>query len=122
MKEVVVGVICKDNTYLLVKSKHHEQKLWYPPAGHRKNFESREECIVREYKEELYADIKVHSYITSFTNDKGETTYWYSCTLISSITINKHELETSNWFSKEEILELNDIYPATKKLFKEFIF
>lgn len=65
--EAVVGIICKEDRYLIQKrpEKGLLAGLWEFPGGKVKPLESLEQALYREIQEELGVGVSSHSYLTS---------------------------------------------------------
>ena len=126
----IVAVALIKNTegkYLLVNlanyykgfDKFHD--AWYPPAGHIKENETVEKCLIREAKEELSLDIKPTKLISEWEQDiPGEKAVWWECLPLSEAIKKSNEIAEVGWFSKEEIKNM-ELWPTTLKFFKKFI-
>lgn len=57
------AIIFKDNQVLLIYRERDNEKYYVFPGGKIEENESKEECIIRECKEELGIDIAVKKYI-----------------------------------------------------------
>lgn len=129
MKQVVVGIISKEEDtkkYLLVSSKKDFGKytgFYYPPGGHLEPGEDEISALRREVEQEVGLKITNQKKITESQGDvPDQITHWYLCEVESyDISINNEELADADYFSKEAI-EIIDIWPATLKVFKEYIF
>jgi 8-oxo-dGTP diphosphatase len=84
--------------------------MWDVPGGHVEKFESPEQCIVREMKEEMNLildDFELFSEIEF--EDRIEYTFWAEAKFdIDEIELN--EGQQLNWFSKEEACQTNLAY------------
>lgn len=133
MKHVAVAILSKDTLngkqYLLMSSKTDFGKFsgfFYPPGGHIEDGENIEDGLVRELKEELNLDIKPIREIAVTPGDiKDQITHWWKCEITWSdqnMITQKEEVQDVRWFSEKEIKNANNLWPATKKFFKNFIF
>jgi len=63
--DVVVGIIFKDNQFIIAKRKKNTilGGLWELPGGKKKNKENNRDCLHREIKEELNITVKIHDQI-----------------------------------------------------------
>ena len=129
MTRVVVGIIIKNSnppTYLLVSSNRDfgvYSGYYYPPGGHLEKNESELTALKREIKEELGLEIVNAEKITETAGDiKDQITSWYFCNINDDeITIDKKELADARFFTEEEIKYLK-VWPATKKIFNQYVF
>jgi 8-oxo-dGTP diphosphatase len=127
MSCVVVGIILKKNplSYFLVSSKKDFWEFtgyYYPPAGHVEPGENEIDALKREIREELGIEvmsaIKLDTNVSDITNQK---TSWYICeTNNFDFKINYDELSDAGFFTQSEMNSMN-IWPATKKVFEEYI-
>lgn len=68
--EVSAAIIIKDNKIFVTKRGYGEFKgMWEFPGGKLEQGETGEDCIVREIKEELDADIVVDKYLSTIDYD-----------------------------------------------------
>lgn len=114
--EVSSAIIIKDNKIFITQRGYGDFKdKWEFPGGKLKESESREECIVREIKEELDADIEVIKYLNTI-----EYTYSsfhlimhnYICRLKSDhLSLLEHEAAA---FIDVDQLDKIDFLPADK--------
>jgi len=115
---VVIGVIKKDNKYLLTLRVHGDLRYhnkWQFPGGEVNYGESLIDALNRELKEELNVQIDIIKQI-SLVFDKIESDWHgifitYICKLKNNNTLIKlnHEASKFAWFSKEEILKLDTL-------------
>ena len=63
--DVVVGLIFKDNQFIISKRKKNTilGGLWELPGGKKKNKENNKDCLHREIKEELNITVEIHDQI-----------------------------------------------------------
>jgi len=130
MRHCVVGIIEKEvagvTKYLLVSAKKDFGRFtgyYYPPGGHLEPGEDEIGGLIREIKEELGIDVVCADKIATTSADvKDEVTHWYFCKVSSyDLSIDKTELLDAGYFSREDMQKL-DIWPATVRFFKEFVF
>ena len=113
-------------SYLLVSSKKDFGKFsgyYYPPGGHSEEGEEEIDTLKREIREELDLEVtsatKLYTDISDVNNQK---TAWYICeTNNFDFKINYDELSDARFFTQSEIESIN-IWPATKKVFEDYIF
>ncbi len=134
MEHVVLALITRLNSdkhkeYLLISSvKDFGEKtgFYYPPGGHLETGENEEEAIVRELKEELGLDIITIKKIAETPGDMPNlTAHWWQCEMVNpkqSFIVQSTEIADVRWFSEDEILEREDLWPATKQIFDSYIF
>ncbi|OGF25532.1 hypothetical protein A2331_01545 [Candidatus Falkowbacteria bacterium RIFOXYB2_FULL_34_18] len=129
MTHVVVGIIIKNTkpeSYLLVSSIKDFGKYtgyYYPVGGHVDEGEGELGALKRETKEELNVNIiKAKKIVDTDSDIKNQKTSWYLCEIDSyNFNIDSRELKDVGFFTKEEMGKMN-IWPATKKIFKKYIF
>ena len=107
----------KNDSYLLLhrikKQNDINKDKWIGVGGHFEDFESPDECLVREVFEET--GLKLNSYqfrgiVTFVSNDSGEKMYEYMCLYTSSdfsgtmIDCDEGKLE---WVKKADMKKLN---------------
>lgn len=107
----------KNDSYLLLhrikKQNDINKDKWIGVGGHFEDFESPDECLVREVFEET--GLKLNSYqfrgiVTFVSNDSGEKMYEYMCLYTSSdfsgtmIDCDEGKLE---WIKKADMKKLN---------------
>lgn len=116
---VVIGVIKKNNHYLLTKRKSpkREWNKWQFPGGELKFNESLEKGVKRELKEELGVEVKIIKFIPKVFEIRREKDYFHGlffvflCQLLNNsqkIVLNSEASEFA-WFTKEEILNLDSL-------------
>jgi len=86
--EVTAAVVERDGAFLLTRRLDgtHLEGYWEFPGGKRHDGESLPECLVREIREELDADVSVGELILSTAHDYPERTvelFFYRCVLLS---------------------------------------
>ncbi len=125
---VVAGVIVKNQSVLLLQRKEDEDVLpgiWELPSGKREFNETSIEALVREVKEETGLSIvgerpiSVFEYVVETANEIRDTTQinflTYPSDPLQIVGINKEEHQTARWFSKKELLSLQNISEETRK-------
>ena len=129
MKHVVVGIITnpKDkDQYLLINSKKDFGEFtgfFYPPGGHLEEDESEEIALTREIKEELNVNVIATKKLAETGSDvKDQITHWWECDYDGSeMKIDESEIGEAKWLTREEILKNDNIWPATKKFFENYL-
>lgn len=122
---VVIGVIKKNNHYLLTKrqSPKKEWNKWQFPGGELKFNESLEKALTRELKEELGVEVKIVKFIPKVFEIRREKDNFHGlffvflCNLLNNsqkIVLNS-EASEFGWFAKEEILNLDSLQ-GTKEI------
>jgi len=127
---VVVGVISrmreKEKEYLLMGSTKDFGKFTgflYPPGGHLEPDENEEEALIREIDEELGIKVKPKKKYAETPGDvENQITHWWKCDVDShELTIDKDEVDNTDWLTRKEILAHDKVWPATKKFFEVHI-
>ena len=106
MIEVVAGIICKNNKFLIAQRnlKKAQGGLWEFPGGKVEKDEAYESALIREIKEEFNADIEVEKYIGEniyHYPEKDIKLLFYKANLLSD-DIELLEHEDYKWITKEE--------------------
>jgi NADH pyrophosphatase NudC (nudix superfamily) len=134
MKDVVVGIIFKKddsgkNLYLLVSTKIDYGEytgFYYPPGGHIDNGGGEEETLVRKIKGELGLIVRpVRRIATTLADIPNQKMYWWLCdpsSFSEDFVIQDSEVSDADWFSENDIEQRQDIWPATRKFFQDYIF
>ena len=112
--EVAAAIIVKDNKVFATQRGYGEFKDgWEFPGGKIEPGESAQEALIREIREELYADIRVGRLLETVEYDYPEfhlTMHCFICELLSEEIVLK-EHEDARWL-KEEELDTVDWLPA----------
>lgn len=113
MKTVIDGVCIQNNRILLVKKKD----TWIIPGGKIEAFESKDDCLKREFKEELpnigiliKGFYKSFSGITPFTKSEVLVEIFF-VEIIGNDISSSAEILDSKFFKKEELrlIKVSDI-------------
>lgn len=125
---VVAGVIVKEKSVLLLQQKEDEDVfpgMWELPSGKREFNETSIEALVREVKEEtglsivVERPISVFEYVVETSNEIRDTTQinflCYPSDPSQEVKIDKKEHQAARWFSKKELLSLQNISEETRK-------
>lgn len=136
----VVRVILKnyDNKILLVK--HKGASFWSLPWWHIEELEDLYQALHREIKEEFNVKVEILWISNTFSSENispmllpisvykikfNSRKYWevvnteyiFNAKIISwKIKVQEEEIEEFNFFTKEEILDLEDVYSQIKDL------
>lgn len=108
MKQIeVVAAILKDGDKILATQRGYGtfKGGWEFPGGKMEEGETREEALIREIKEELAAEISIHSYFMTVEYDYPEfhlTMHCYLCELKGE-ELKLLEHSACKWLSKEEL-------------------
>lgn len=110
---VVLGFICNSKgEYLLQKTSSNKGNVWAVVGGHVKSGESSEECIINEIHEEMGIKLKSKD-IKLFKTYKYDSAFKDVYYIEKDLDLNefvyaKDEVETSRYFSVDEIKKLID--------------
>lgn len=127
--KVAVGVISRQSgsgqkEYLLVSSAKDFGEYtgyYYPPGGHVEDDENVEAALLREIEEELGLKATISKRIAITPGDvPDQETHWYECTVEGDMMIDS-ELRDVRYFTQNEI-ETGKVWPATQKVFRDYIF
>lgn len=145
MRQVVRALLKNfDGKYLLVQ--HHKSNTWTTPGWHIDPGEPLHKALKREIKEEFNIKIKflgekdnfkleyIKEYPTPIANYRihydskkfGKVKKWeyiFHCEAKDSqnIEIQEEEIKTYHWFSPEEIMQLENIFPQIPQLLKKVV-
>lgn len=104
-KTRIAGIIIKDGKLLMVKGKKHDE-LW-TPGGKVEAGESDQECLKRELKEEIGANLLSCRFFTEYTNpafyhpEQMLTERVYIAEIEGDVKPDA-EIESIIWFGKED--------------------
>lgn len=147
MRQVARALLRNDEgKYLLTM--HHKSDSWTTPGGHIDEGEPIHKALKREIKEEFNMKIRfigethelgleyitelptpVANYKIHYKSKKfGKVKKWefiFHCELksweIEKIKIQEDEIKKYHWFTPEEIMELENIFPQIPKLLEKII-
>ena len=131
MKKVAVGIITRvvsgRTEYLLISATKDFGEFtgfYYPSGGHVEDGESDRAAVIREIKEELGITVNPITRIAETDGDVADqTTYWWLCSFDGEIgKVQTEEIADVRWFTKEDIVNEPRIWPATRKVFMDYIF
>lgn len=118
---VSAAIIMKDNKIFVTQRGYGEFKDWWEfPGGKIEEGETPEECLKREIKEELKADINIDKYLCTVEYDYPNFHLKMECFICS--LINGHlelvEAEDAKFITKEQLDNI-DFLPADLLVVKE---
>lgn len=119
--EVVAAIIRKGDSVFATQRGYGEWKDWWEwPGGKVEAGESPEEALVREIREELDAEIRVDSFLSTVHWDYPKfhlTMHCYVCSLISeALHLNEHE--AARWLTAHTLRTVQWL-PADDQLLPE---
>jgi len=118
MKNVVVGLISKNDEILLIK--HKRKNMWLPVGGHVERGETLIEALKREIKEELNIEVDVDTEPFYVMKEPNELTHHFNCIIKNgTMKIKKDEITDYKWFSKKD-LEEEEIVNELKEIIDIF--
>lgn len=127
MKDVVIGIVSKDEKILMIKRAKVEGDLEYAfPGGKVELGETKEQAVIREVKEETGINVKVKNILGErmHPNTLIKLTY-FTCDYISGdLTISDYkEIKEAKFLTKDEFDNCvkTDVYEPVKKYIKKYI-
>ena len=82
-KEITARAVIIHNEEVILLYRHKEKEEYYAlPGGHIELNETKEECLIREIKEELNINIRIISFL-GIVEKKGHIDYIYNCEYLS---------------------------------------
>lgn len=130
MKRVAVGIISRENSdgqdeWLLVSSARNFGQYtgcYYPPGGHLEAGETEQAALTRGIREELGLDaVPIRRIATTKGDVAGQETYWWLCEATGNIRRGL-ELDDAQYFSRQQIENEINVWPATRKVFEKYVF
>lgn len=118
---VSAAIIMKDNKIFVTQRGYGEFKDWWEfPGGKIEEGETPEECLKREIKEELKADINIDKYLCTVEYDYPNFHLKMECFICSLIDghLELVEAEDAKFITKDQ-LENIDFLPADLLVVKE---
>ncbi|MFA4887168.1 MAG: NUDIX hydrolase [Candidatus Nanoarchaeia archaeon] len=107
----VAAIIEKNKKFLLIQRNNVPFKeCWVFPGGHIEHFQSAEEAIIREVKEETHLTFKpkfFRAFDEIFPQLKWHALVMvFSGTFTGTMKLKEDEVKDAKWFSKEEIKKM----------------
>ena len=118
---VSAAIIMKDNKIFVTQRGYGEFKDWWEfPGGKIEEGETPEECLKREIKEELKADINIDKYLCTVEYDYPNFHLKMECFICSLIDghLELVEAEDAKFISKDQLDNI-DFLPADLLVVKE---
>ncbi|CDA37776.1 mutator mutT protein [Clostridium sp. CAG:568] len=118
---VSAAIIMKDNKIFVTQRGYGEFKDWWEfPGGKIEEGETPEECLKREIKEELKADINIDKYLCTVEYDYPNFHLKMECFICSLIDghLELVEAEDAKFITKEQLDNI-DFLPADLLVVKE---
>jgi 8-oxo-dGTP diphosphatase len=121
--EVVAAVIRKDDKIFATQRGYGEWKDWWEfPGGKMETWETPEEALVREIREELSTEISVDEFLCTVEYDYSQfhlSMHCYICSLLTeSLHLNEHE--AARWLKNNELDSVKWL-PADKIVVEQLI-
>lgn len=123
MIEISMAIVAHNNKILIAQRKKGKfpELLWEFPGGKLEKGESLQECVVREFKEEMEKEIIVHDHFMSHIHtypEKGDFhlhAFWASCETEQLPALYEHN--DAKWISLNE-LDNYEFCPADEPFIK----
>ncbi len=118
---VSAAIIIKDNKIFVTQRGYGEFKDWWEfPGGKIEEGETHEECLKREIKEELKADINIDKYLCTVEYDYPNFHLKMECFICSLIDghLELVEAEDAKFITKDQLDNI-DFLPADLLVVKE---
>lgn len=82
LEETVRGIILDEDNVILLFRRKNNKEYYAIPGGHIEENETKEECLIREIKEEYSIDVEIEKYLGNV--EKGnKVDYIYKCKWVS---------------------------------------
>ena len=127
MKDIVVGIVNKDNKVLMIKRAKTEGNLiWVFPGGKVEEGETKEDACIREVFEETGINIQIKQILGEriHPNTNTKITY-FLCNYVGGqiMILDQNEVVDVKYKNKEEFNRdvKTDIYPPIKEYIKKYI-
>lgn len=118
--EVTAALIFEQDKILITS--RGQKDLWEFPGGKVEHGETREECIIREIKEELGLGIQVEKFFTSVDYDSGQTPltlYSFICNIVSGRPESLSGQQIS-WVKPVDLVNCN-LLPADRLMIESLV-
>ncbi len=123
----IAGLLIKDNKILLIRHKKEDKKYWLVPGGNLEYGERIEDCLRREFMEELTMEVQAKDFIflvesISPNKDRHILNLFYKVEAEKfNIKIGDEDrLDGADFFSSDELDNII-IYPDIKTELKMFL-
>ena len=124
IKLVLIYIQNSDNKFLFQLTSQAKEHVIATTGGHVQSGQTSKEAIINEVSEELGLDITNENYVfvKSYITKKAivDTYYLKKDIDINSLTLQEEEVESVNWYTKEEIYKLIDEEKLRKGNIKGF--
>lgn len=122
--EIALGIVQKENQFLLVERlKKEGDLLWAFPGGKKELFDpSIEETVIREVFEETGIICKIRQHLGQ--RNSGIRINYYLCDYqLGKLIPQLGEIKQCNWYSSNEIYNLvtSEIFPPVKQYLNQFL-
>jgi hypothetical protein len=130
MKHIVLGIISrgksKDREYLLASSVLNFEKYtgyYYPPGGTLNNESDEKTALIKKLRDELRVKVTPLKNVAVTPADvENAVIHWWTCDAdVNNIKVNSKRLKNYKWLTREQIINYQKVWPATKKFFEEYI-
>lgn len=127
MKDVVIGIVSKDEKILMIKRARVEGDLEYTfPGGKVELGETKEQAVIREVKEETGINVKVKKILGEriHPNTLIKLTYFICDYFSGDLAISDYnEIKEAKFLTKDEFNNCvkTDVYEPVKKYIKKYI-
>jgi len=123
MKDAVAVVIKRGDKFLLIKrgKKGEAEDYWCPITGAVEDGETQKEAVKREAREEMGITVKpIKKVWQCYTEDREYLLHWWFVRLVNDkIKVNADEVKTYCWANYAEMQEIEKMFRADLKFFKE---
>ena len=125
MINVVIGIVENEEKILLIKRERDDFiGLWGIPGGKVEECEHIDEAVKREMLEEIGINMKFEKllgFCTEIMHDKNSTSLIYVCLLkIDNDDVIKNAEFKYKWFSKQDIIDADNIIGSDKVFIEKF--
>lgn len=116
-------VIKRGDKFLLIKrgKKGEAEDYWCPITGAVEDGETQKEAVKREAREEMGITVKpIKKVWQCYTEDREYLLHWWFVRLVNDkIKVNADEVKTYCWANYAEMQEIEKMFRADLKFFKE---
>lgn len=117
----VVAVVVRDGKFLVIRRSQQVRSpgMFCFPGGSIEAGESEEVAVVREFAEELGAEISLLRRLWTSRTVTNVRLAWWLVDLgeFAELRLNSLEVESVHWLTREEALELPDLLPSNRDFY-----